>query len=80
MIPNLCVDKREHTTVADLHWVEKIRGVDFAPLPFELRKGQTERAIKLAEQQMDEYKVTGHAERLKGGVAVHLVIREKDPP
>ena len=38
-------------------------------------------AIKLAEQQMEpEYKVTGHAERLKGGVAVHLVIREKDPP
>jgi hypothetical protein len=39
---NLCVDKREHTTVANLHWVEKIRGVDFPPLPFELRTGQTE--------------------------------------
>lgn len=38
-------------------------------------------AIKLAEQQMEpEYEVTGHAERLKGGVAVHLVITEKEPP
>jgi hypothetical protein len=38
-------------------------------------------AIKLAEQQMEpEYEVTGHAERLKGGVAVHLVITETEPP
>jgi hypothetical protein len=40
---NLCIEKRVGTTVADLHWVEKIRGVDFAPLPFELRKGQCEK-------------------------------------
>jgi hypothetical protein len=39
------------------------------------------KALKLAEQQMEpEYEVTRHAERLKGGVAVHLVIREKEPP
>jgi hypothetical protein len=38
-------------------------------------------AIKLVEQQMEpEYEVTGHAERLKGGVAVHLVITEREPP
>jgi hypothetical protein len=40
---NLIVAMREGTTVADLHWAEKIRGVDFAPLPFELRRGQSEK-------------------------------------
>ena len=40
---NLTVERREGTTIADLHWAEKIRGIDFAPLPFELRKGQTEK-------------------------------------
>jgi hypothetical protein len=38
-------------------------------------------AIKSTEQQMvPEYDVTGHAERLKGGVAIHLVIMEQEPP
>jgi AAA domain len=40
---NLSAETRTGTTVANLHWTEKIRGVDFAPLPFELRRGQTDK-------------------------------------
>jgi AAA domain len=40
---NLVCIKEPNTPVVQLHWRGKVRGVDFAPIPFELQPGQTER-------------------------------------
>jgi hypothetical protein len=40
---NLVCIKEANTPVVQLHWRGKVRGVDFAPIPFELQPGKTER-------------------------------------
>jgi hypothetical protein len=40
---NLVCIKEPNSPVVLLHWRGKVRGVDFAPIPFELQQGRTER-------------------------------------
>jgi AAA domain len=40
---NLVCIKEPNSPVVLLHWRGKVRGIDFAPIPFELQPGQTER-------------------------------------
>jgi hypothetical protein len=40
---NLVCIKESNSPVVLLHWRGKVRGVDFAPIPFELQPGKTER-------------------------------------
>jgi hypothetical protein len=40
---NLVCIKEPNTPVVLLHWRGKVRGVDFAPIPFELQPGKTDR-------------------------------------
>jgi hypothetical protein len=39
----VCIKEGQNSMVVQLHWRRKVRGVDFAPIPFELLYGQTER-------------------------------------
>jgi AAA domain-containing protein len=40
---NLVCVKEPNSMTVQLHWHRKVRGVDFAPIPFELKPGTTER-------------------------------------
>jgi AAA domain len=84
---NLVCIKEPNTPVVQLHWRGKVRGVDFAPIPFELQPGQTERLTNrkgrliwtVTARPISEHEQTNREVQTRGHEDSVLYLMKKQP-